>query len=176
MQVPFMPGSRTSTWLGSASREALTYLAGVAGTTVAFALAYRVWDPSLGAPMYYGQGSWDLYNVLMMTKATCELGWYYAEPRLGLPGCFEIYDYPLIDTMTFMLIRLISFFFKNFAVVFNIYYFLTFQLCCISALLMARRLGVSRTASLACGLLVACSPYHFWLCELCEHFDSYHHG
>ncbi len=95
-------------------------------------------------------------------KTIIETGWYLTNPNLGAPGVYQLGDYPQSDAASFLLIRLIALFSKNYAVVLNVFYLGTYLLSIIFSLIVLRILKIKRISAFAISLLFTFLPYH-WL-------------
>ena len=130
-------------------------------TLAVFATAYDLWRANIRVPVDYRLG-WDTYFSMVLVKSVADTGWYLNNPRLGTPGAMLLYDFPILDTGLFLLIKFLSYFITNCHILFNVVYFSTFILAAWSALFSARRLGVSIPIAMAVAILFAFAPYHYW--------------
>lgn len=96
-----------------------------------------------------------------MVKSISDTGWFLANPNLGAPFVFNSAEYPMADGSTFLIIRLLSFFTHDYAVLINLFYFLTFPLTTVAALFVFRRLGINPILSLVASILFCFIPYHY---------------
>jgi phosphoglycerol transferase len=122
-------------------------------------LLLRLWRTDLTTPFIDPRG--DGAFTSLFVKSIIENGWYLTNPRLGVPEGMKLYDFPLTDNLHFLLIRMLSYFSSNWAVVLNVYFLLTFPLTTLSALLVCRRFGCRYLPSLLGSLLFTLLPYHF---------------
>ena len=137
-------------------------LAWYAGTTLlAFALiaaGLRLDEADLAAPFSQNE---DVLLILPMVKATLERGSHWRNERLGSPGILEMHDFPVVDHLHFAIIWLLGKVVRNYVVVFNLYYLLTYPLCALTAMLALRHLRLTLPAAAAGGVLYAFLPYHW---------------
>src|SRR5207237_2436727 len=77
------------------------------------------------------------------------------------PGSFQMFDYPMADHLHFAVMKLISFIVRDFAVVCNVYYLLTFPLITLSCLCVFRCFKLSYGPAIFGSLLYSFLPYHF---------------
>jgi len=117
-----------------------------------------MWKESLSVPLtYFGDGNF----YTMLVKDIVDHGWFLTNPDLGWPSGQQLYDYPMgADNGAFALIRLISVFTSDTAVVVNLFFLATFPLVGAAAFLVLRRLGLSRPASVVAAAVFAILPYH----------------
>jgi phosphoglycerol transferase len=137
----------------------LAAAAGVALLCLAtLAAVMRLWRLDLGVPFDYAG---DALAVLSWVKGTIESGWYWVNPALGAPGVGELFDYPMIDTLHFAVIKLLACVLPSYVVVANVYFLLTFPLTALTSWWVLRWFGVSWGPALVASLLYAFLPYHF---------------
>jgi hypothetical protein len=124
------------------------------------ALAIKLWRADFSAPLRPGA---DATQVLMLAKAIIDHGWYLHIPELGAPYGLSLADFPAAagDTFSMLLFRFFALFTSNPAVVVNLYFLAGFPLVALSAVLVLRRLGVSRPTSAVIAALYALLPPHF---------------
>lgn len=111
---------------------------------------------------YFGDSL--LYNIA--AKGSIEHGWWFHNPSLGAPAGLHYEAYPAMENFHFALMKLISVFTSNHAVVINLFYLLTFPLTAITSLYFFRHFKFSFEPALVGSLLYTFLPYHF--------FRSYH--
>lgn len=111
---------------------------------------------------YFGDSL--LYGIA--TKGAIEHGWWFHNDALGAPAGLHYEAYPAIENFHLAVIKLISIFSSNYALVLNLFYLLTFPLTAVASFYVFRKLRFSFAASLVVSLLYAFLPYHF--------FRSYH--
>jgi phosphoglycerol transferase len=137
----------------------LTAYAGVTLVSlVILAPVIQLWALDLRIPLDYGG---DALAVLSWVKATVESGWYWVNPALGAPGVGELFDYPMIDTVHFVVMKLLSCVCPSYVVVANVYLLLTFPLTALTSLWVLRRLGIAWGPAMLVSLLYTFLPYHF---------------
>ena len=123
----------------------------------------KLWRADFNVPFaYFGDSL--LYSIA--AKGTIEHGWWWHNASLGAPAGLNYAAYPAMENFHFALIKLISLFTSNHALVINIFYLLTFPLTAITSLYFFRHLKFSFGPALVASLLYAFLPYHF--------FRSYH--
>jgi phosphoglycerol transferase len=137
---------------------------GVYGAALGLCLAGQIlvmelWHADLDVPFTY-TGDGIFANV--MAKTIIDTGWYLSNPNLGLPGSYEMYDFPMADNLHFFLMKTLSLTGLSFAAVVNLYFLLTFPLSTLTSLLVMRRFGISAAPAVVGSLLFAFLPYHFF--------------
>jgi hypothetical protein len=95
------------------------------------------------------------------TKTIIENGWPYLNSFLGAPYGFEMYDFPLNNTLDVLLIKIISFFSSDPILVENLFYLLTFPLTTLTSMVVFRQFKINYAYSLLGSLLFTFMPYHF---------------
>ena len=123
----------------------------------------KLWRADFNTPFaYFGDSL--LYSIA--AKGTIENGWWFHNPSLGAPAGLHYEAYPAMENFHFAIIKLLSLFTSNHALVINLFYLLTFPLTAITALYFFRHFNFSFGPALVGSLLYAFLPYHF--------FRSYH--
>ncbi len=130
----------------------------------------RLEEVDLSVPFSYKN---DALLILPMVKATVEGGDHWTNDRLGAPGGQELYDYPVVDRLHFVGIRLLSLYSRDPVTVFNLYYLLTYPLTTLSAMFVLRRFGLSIPASIAVAVLYSFQPYHYLRGEVHYFLSAY---
>jgi phosphoglycerol transferase len=108
----------------------------------------------------------DFWANLAHTKALINGEWWpffsIVLKRLGAPWgpLLVSVDYPLLEPLQYIFLKVIGFFFKNPALVLNIYYLLTFIFVFWAMVYACRKLRVSPEISFVAGILFTFLPYH----------------
>jgi hypothetical protein len=123
-----------------------------------FAFVTQLWSADLNAPFSY-EG--DSMFALSSIKGILENPWIYTNSSLGAPFGQQTFDYPNADNLNVLVIKALGLFSHDPAVVFNLFYLITYPLVALSALLVLRKLGLSRGAALFSAVLFTLLPYHF---------------
>lgn len=118
---------------------------------------YHFRHNDLTIPLYYS-GDSTYYNVVV--KNFVETGHYNINPLLGAPGQQEMYDFPITHGAHFLGFAILRLFTRNYGLVINIYYLLTYPLIAMTSLYAFRRLGISTGLGIAGGVLFAFLPFH----------------
>lgn len=151
----YLSGERPASWRSLA----LDCLVVVLLSAVIFVVIFHLWDRSIRSPFdYNGDG---LLNEAWI-KGMLQNGWINHNPRLGSPFGQTYYDFPLgADNMHFAVFKVMTFFTRDWVLLMNVFYFLTFPTVGLSAYLCQRWLGLPRLCSLAASLIFAFLPMHF---------------
>ncbi|WP_339832964.1 hypothetical protein [Paenibacillus sp. FSL R7-0272] len=139
--------------------EILLLIIGVLILSVALALQLKFWKVNLSIPFGY---SGDFLSASTFIKTVIDYGWYIFNPSLGAPFYLNMNDYPLGgDNFNFLIIKVISLFSKDYAVVTNIFYLVSFYLAFISAYIVLRNQKISYFICVMVSILFSLTPYHF---------------
>ncbi len=123
----------------------------------------KLWRADFKVPFMYFVDSL-FYSIAM--KGAIEHGWWLHNESLGAPGRLHFEAYPAMDNFHFAVIKLISFFTSDHALVLNLFYLLTFPLTALTSFYVLRSFKFSFGAALVASLLYTFLPFHF--------FQSYH--
>jgi phosphoglycerol transferase len=123
----------------------------------------KLWRADFKVPFMYFVDSL-FYSIA--TKGIIENGWWLHNAALGAPAGLHYESYPAIENFHFALIKLLSIFTSNHALVLNLFYLLTFPLTAVTSLYFLRSFKFSFGAAMVASLLYTFLPYHF--------FQSYH--
>ncbi len=120
------------------------------------ALRISKWD--LRVPLVY------LGDALLneaWVKGMLDNGWYLHNHFTGLPGTSRMEDFPISESLHFLIMKFISLFTPNYAQVINCYFLLTFPLTAVTAFFTFRHFKLSYPAAAVASILFAMLPYHF---------------
>ena len=146
-------GFASSCW-----REARVQIAGLLICVALLCTVMKLWEANLHVPFaYHG----DSVLMHLLVKGTVENGWYLHNEALGAPGVMDLHDFPMADTFHLFWIAGLRLFTHDHALIFNLFFLLTFPLTTATTIWALRQLGVSRLWALVFGLLYAFQPYHF---------------
>jgi hypothetical protein len=112
----------------------------------------------LDVPFEWG-GDALYYSVVV--RGMIDHGWFLHNESIGAPWGTDLYDFPMPDAVNFAIIKLLTVFSSNYAVVLNLFFLLTFPLVTVTALYVLRHFGLGYPASLLASLLYTFTPYHF---------------
>ena len=125
---------------------------------------YLIWTLGLtsgvrfDAPFTY-DGDGLEYNLL--TKTMIDAGWWLENPMIGAPYKFEMYDYAVGNNFDLLIMKILSIFSGNYAVVMNVYYILGFFLTAFCSLYVFRQLRIAYPISVFGSILFSFLYYHF---------------
>ena len=123
------------------------------------AVLYRVWSWPLDVPYTY-QG--DSLGLMAFVKIVAETGWYTGTPRAGAPFGLNTYDFPYGgDNGWWVLVKALTWFTHDPAVVVNVLFLLGFVLVAVAAFVALRVIGAGRLVSGTLALVFAFAPSHF---------------
>ncbi len=96
-------------------------------------------------------------------KGVIEHGWYETNSTLGAPFGQINHDYPIYigEFGNVLIVKMLALLSANVALVMNGFILISFPLIALTAFLVMRRFGLSRSVSLICAVLFAVAPYHF---------------
>ena len=132
---------------------------------IVLCVIYRNID--IGMPLSYQGG--DEFGVYYIIKTIKETGWYLINPRVGGITGGDMFDYVYSDSLSFLIVRIISFFSENVYVIGNVFYFSNYVFAACVALFVFRKLKFSNEISMVFSILYAFSVYiqsryaHMWL-------------
>lgn len=112
----------------------------------------------LSIPFVYAKDS--LYYA-MTIKSLITTGWYLTDPSIGVPDGHFLGDFPTPEGLNYLLIKILSWFSSNWAVVFNLFFLLGFPLITLSALFVLRNFGLCYPFALSASLLFSFLPFHW---------------
>jgi hypothetical protein len=132
---------------------------------VFFGLRLDKADPR--APFYYDL---DSLLIMPMVKATAERGpgghWHNERMGAGVSRpdsqqMMDLYDFPVIDLLHFLLIWILSKVISHIVVLYNTYFLLTFPLTTLTAMIAFRHLRLTLPAAAVGGMLYSFLPFHY---------------
>lgn len=150
-----MPSSRRQRFLASIAPYIVTAIISL----LLVAVVYHVWK--IDWRVLPGNDP-DSRQHQVIIKNFVEGGHFYVNPWLGAPGKQELYDFPLPHWTHLMVWAVLRLFSHNYGVVLNLYFFLTYPLCALTALYALRRFGISTGLAIAGAVLFAFSPFHIF--------------
>jgi phosphoglycerol transferase len=119
----------------------------------------QLWRADFHVPFMYFVDS--LFNSIA-AKGVIENGWWLHNPSLGAPAGLHYEAYPAPENFHFAVIKLLSVFTSDHALLLNLFYLLTFPLAAITSFYFLRSFKFSFGAALLASLLYAFLPYHFF--------------
>lgn len=121
--------------------------------------------------LHVGTASWrepfdydgDALQAQSIVRGIIETGWVNHSPRLGAPFGQLHFDFPLGgDNLNFAVIRFLSLFSDDWALVTNLYFLLGFPAAAATSHVALRWLRAPRWSAASASLLFAFAPYHFF--------------
>jgi phosphoglycerol transferase len=110
------------------------------------------------APLQY---SGDGLLILTLIKRLMENPWIFHSSTMGAPFGSTFYDYPIPDTGTLAILKLLGLATGSAGLAFNIYYLLGFPLNALAAYAVLNYLRVSRVLAVVGALAFTALPFHF---------------
>jgi hypothetical protein len=117
----------------------------------------ELWNADLSVPLY---GGGDVPFTRMLVAGIEENGGFLENPRLGAPLGQELRDYPEVDAISFLLLRVLVLFTSDPDVALNLFYLATFPLTSLAAYFVLRR-HVGWGPAVVASVLFSLLPYHF---------------
>lgn len=124
-------------------------------------------DADLCYPLIFSNG--DEISILYFIKTIKDFGISLVNPMTGGLSGGDQYDFPFSETLSFLLVRLISLFTDNIYLIMNLFYFFSYFLIAYSSAYVFCKLGVERKTAGILSVLYAFSPFiqlryaHMWL-------------
>src|SRR5262245_29933714 len=139
-----------------------TLLAAIAAGGLSLIVA--VWALGLGPsnghapPSYRGDGIW----TAALIKGMIENGWYLSNPAVGAPFGLDCRDFPMADNLHFGIMWLLTLGAGSYALVYNMFFLLTFPLTALVTLFTFRHFQLSYGTSIFGSVLFALLPGHLF--------------
>lgn len=121
-------------------------------------VATEGWHIRLDIPMFY-QG--DGLLTLSLIKRVMENPWIFHSDRLGFPFGASLYDYPVPDSGSLLILKALGIATHSAATAYNLYYLIGFPLDALAAYFVLGKFGVSRTFRAVGAFAFAILPFHF---------------
>lgn len=139
------------------AKTAAPYVIAVAASSLLLVWVLQLWSFDLSIPLVTsGDGLLSAATI----KGIIDNSWYYHNNLVGVPAGQTMYDFPSADNLHFLLIKFISLFTGDYAVVMNLFFLATFPLAALSSLFVFRRFAISAPVAVVGGILFAFIPYH----------------
>jgi phosphoglycerol transferase len=119
----------------------------------------NLWNADLAIPFSYLQGG-DAFSHSSLVKGLIENNWYLHNRFVGMPAGLDFHDYPLVENGHFLLIKLMSLWSSDYALIMNLFFLLTFPLTVLTSLFVFRRFNLSYPPAIVGSVLFAFLPYH----------------
>jgi hypothetical protein len=137
-----------------------TLTGGLAAAALSLALAVlllELWNADFTVPLHDGT---DVPYTRMLVQEIEETGGFFENRRLGAPLGQELRDYPEVDAISFVVLRVLTLLTSDPDVALNIFYLLTFPLIALATYAVLRR-RVGGGPALVAAVLYSLLPYHF---------------
>lgn len=133
------------------------YGAAAALSTVAAFFLLQLSHADLRVPFDYGG---DALQYQLIIKTVLEHGWWWSNPSVGAPGALDFRDFPVAahDTLHLLVIKLLSLFGGDWALLTNVYFLLGFPLITCSAMMVFRHFRVAYGPALVASVLYSFLP------------------
>ncbi len=146
--------------------EKTSYLKSIMEYTLAFVLSIVIY--LLVSGTYHHHTLTVLYDyngdglfAASWVKSIIEHGWYLSNENLGAPNGYNMIDFPMADNFHFLILKGLTLFSSNYAVVVNLFFLLTFPSITLMTLFVLKRFNIIYPFALVASLLFAFVPYHF---------------
>ena len=117
----------------------------------------QLWKADLRIPFVYFEDA--LFNG-MLIKGMIDNGWYLYNNFIAIPHGLNISDFPTPDNFPFLIMKLISLVFPNWALTINLYFLATFPLATLTSFYVFRNFQLPYFPSIVAAVLFAFLPYH----------------
>jgi hypothetical protein len=114
--------------------------------------------PNIRYPYVYSEDG--LFYLAQIQKLT-EGAWVFINNRLGFPFGGNFLDFPVPDTGSLLILKVIGTLFRSPQAAMNLYFLIGFPVTFICSYVFLRIIGISRSFSVAAGLLFVFLPFHF---------------
>lgn len=147
------------------------YAAAITLSIVMLIWIYKLWLADFHIPFVYAG---DAMVMSVWIKGILDNGWYLQNDLIGMPFGHLMYDFPTTNNLDFLVIKIITIFTHDYALVMNSYFLMTFPLTTLTSILVFRQFRASYATSIMGGLLFAFIPYHFLRGEAHLFFAAYY--
>lgn len=131
-----------------------------AALTLAFAVPLLGLNGQLDLTVPFDYSA-DALSGSVNIRSVLDHGWLTHNPNIGAPWGRYGNDFPGADNLHLMVVAVMGLFTKNWALVLNLYFLITFPLAAMTATWFFRKVEVSRTWAVTLGVLYAYAPYHY---------------
>lgn len=125
------------------------------------------WNANIYKPLVAAGG--DEYGVFYIVKTIKEHGWYLENPTVGGITGGDMYDYVYSDSLSFLIVKIISLFFDNVYLIVNFFYFSSYIIVALISVYVCKKLRYRDEVAVIVAILYAFSAYiqtryaHLWL-------------
>jgi len=99
--------------------------------------------------------------ILTWIKRAMENPWIFHTDLMGAPFGADLYDYPIPDSGSILVLKILGIFSGSAGMALNIYYLAGFPINAIATYFVLRRLSLSQSFSFAGGFIFSILPFHF---------------
>jgi len=155
-------------------KPSIVYLCSATLSLIIVCYVLQLWRADISIPFAYewrdikqgGQaidsiGSNDAILFYALFKGIYENGWYLHNPNVGMPVGLDMHDYPMADSLHFLLFKTLCYITSDFFTAANLFFLIGFPLTALTTLFAFRELKISDPMALVCSLLFTFLPYHF---------------
>ena len=152
-------------------KSLLPYLVATAVSVLIVTSLLRLWKSNLRIPLDFGG---DAYTNQMLVKNLAEGRNFYVNPSLGAPGQQELYDFPLPHWTHLIGWSVLRLFTRDYGILINLYYLLSYPLSALTALYAFRRFKISAGLAVTGAVLFSFLPLHLQRSEYDLFLSSYY--
>lgn len=135
------------------------YIAVILVTGLFLVSVFPIWKIKFQVPLL--QYSWDTLLCAYTLKAIIDNGWAYANQFVGAPYGTNLLDFPVSDSLHYVILHIFAWFTNKTFTLYNIYYYFGFLLTSINSFFVFKRLKIGFIFALPGALAFAYLPYHF---------------
>lgn len=159
-----MSPSNSSIWKYAARTIPLKqedFLAGIFLVIFSIFLALYImegWHVDLSTPFIYnGDGLW----ISTIIKNLIDGAWYLSNGFSGFPFGSDAYDFPMSDSGSFLILKVLGIISGDYANVLNLYFLIGFPVTALVSYFVIRSFSVSSLLSLTGAIVFTFIPFHF---------------
>lgn len=133
----------------------------IIGFTICMILLFwrmELWKVNFSIPFLYDGDA--LLNGLFI-KSIIDEGWYLKNNFVGMPFGLDFSDYPMADGLHLLILKMMTLFTHNYALILNLYFLLTFILSMLTTMYVFNQFQISYVISIFGSLIFTFMSYHF---------------
>jgi hypothetical protein len=138
-------------------RDLAPYIIASLLSILAVFLLLKLWRANWRIQFFYF-GDAMFYDMLV--KGIVENGWYLYNKNLSMPFGATLFDFPIPDSFTLLLIKITSYFISDHHLILNLLYIATFPLTTLTSLYVLRQFKITFFPALLCSLLYSFTTFH----------------
>lgn len=127
--------------------------------TSIYIIVFRIWKGNISIPFSYRYS--DDFVHAMWIKAALNNSSFWKHPLLGFPYEQTMYSFNHIPFGAVLLAKFLRIFTQNYAVVLNIYYYLTYVGTMYAFIYVCKKINIKYELSVFGGIIFAFCQYHF---------------